>query len=273
MTVTAAFRIWIVASLCAVISVVLAAAWRTSSVLPQYGFTKLTVAAACALTVIAFGIGRNSRQFNLTVAAETLVAFGVLSLVVGLGSAILLAVNRFQATRSISVEDLSVVATVFIEGLFTAAVCPMLAMLIRIREAHLRIIEAGGPEMDAAARAADVLTTQLNTVTTHLSALNASLEKEVKTIQAAVTDVSGAARAMAESLWTESKRTKEALQGVETGAASLGAAAEKTGIATTRLGADLSSLTKSASDAKALLDALSNAVESVERFIKVKATT
>jgi methyl-accepting chemotaxis protein len=272
MTVAAAFRIWIVASLFGVIAVVLASTWRTSGVLPQYGFTTFTMGTACALTLIAFGIGRNSRQFNLTVAAETLVAFGVLSLVAGLGSAILLAVSRFQATKFIAIEDLSAVTTVFIEGLFTAAVCPMLAMLIRIREAQLRIIEAGGPEMDAAARAADELTTQLKTVTTHLAALNTSLEKEVKTFQTAAADVSGAARVMAESLWTESKRAKEALQRVETGAASLGAAAEKTGVATTRLGTDLSSLTKSASEAKALMDALSNAIESVERFIKVGAT-
>jgi hypothetical protein len=78
---------------------------------------------------------------------------------------------------------------------------------------------------------------------------------------------------MAESLWAESKRAKEALQRVESGAASLGAAAEQTGLSTTRLGAGLSSLTKSASEAKTLLDALSNAVESVERFIKVGATS
>jgi len=224
MTVTAAFRTWIVASLLGVIGVVLASVWRTSGVLPQYGFTTLTVGAAGALTVIAFGIGRNSRQFNLTVAAETLVAFGVLSLVVGLGSAILLAVSRFKATKTIAIEDLSAVTTVFIEGLFTAAVCPMLAMLIRIREAQLRVIEAGGPEMDAAAKAADALTTQLKSVTMHLTALNASLEKEVKTFQMATADVSGAARVMAESLWAESKRAKEALQRVESGAASLGCA-------------------------------------------------
>jgi len=171
MTVAAAFRTWIVASGLGVISVVVASLWRTSGVLPQYGFTLLTVAAACTLTLVAFAVGRNTRQFNLTVAAETLVAFGVLSLVVGLGSAILLAVSRFQSTKVIAIEDLSAVTTVFIEGLFTAAVCPMLAMLIRIREAQLRIVEAGGPEMDAAARAADTLTNQLKTVTTHLAAL------------------------------------------------------------------------------------------------------
>jgi methyl-accepting chemotaxis protein len=271
MTVAAAFRTWIVASLFGVIIVVLASTCRAFGILPRYAFATLSVVAACALTLIAFAIGRNTRQFNLTVAAETLVAFGVLSLVVGLGSAILLAVGRFQVTNVIAIDDLSEVTTVFIEGLFTAAVCPMLAMLIRIREAQLRIVEAGGPEMDAAARAADALTNQLKTVTTHLSALNISLEKEVKTFQTAAADVSGAARVMAESLWSESKRVKEALQRVETGAASLGAAAEKTGAATTRLGTDLSSLTKSASEAKALLDALSNAVESVERFIKVGA--
>jgi hypothetical protein len=273
MTIAAAFRTWIIASLFGVLAVALASSWRTSGVLPQYGFTVLTVGAACALTLVAFVIGRNTRQFNLTVAAETLVAFGVLSLVVGLGSAILLAVSRFKATKIIGIEDLSTVTTVFIEGLFTAAVCPMLAMLIRIREAQLRIVEAGGPEMDAAARAADALTNQLNEVTAHLAALNTSLEKEVKTFQTAAADVGGAARVMAESLWTESKRAKEALQRVETGAASLGAAAEQTGRATTRLGTDLSGLTKSASEAKTLLDALSNAVESVERFVKVGANS
>jgi len=273
MKVNVAFRIWIIASLLSAFTVFVASSWRSSGVLPQYGFTFLTVGAAVAMTVVALVIGRNTRQFNLTVAAETLVAFGVLSLVVGLGSAIMLAVDRFQATRTIEIEDLTAVTTVFIEGLFTAAVCPMLAMFIRIREAHLRIIEAGGPEMDAAARAADALTNQLKNVTTQLAALNTALEKEVKTFQTAAADVSGAARVMAENLWTESKRAKEALQRVESGATSLGDAAEKTGAATTRLGTDLTKLTKSASETKALLDALSNAVESVERFIKVGATS
>ena len=110
----------------------------------------------------------------------------------------MLGVSRFQVTKVIDIEDLNAVATVFIEGLFTAAVCPMLAMLIRVWEAQLRIVEAGGPEMDAAARAADALTDQLNTVTMHLTALNASLEKEVKTFQTAAADVSGPARVMAE---------------------------------------------------------------------------
>jgi hypothetical protein len=271
MTIANAFRAWIVFSLLAVLVVALAAAWRSTGVLPQYGFMVLTIGAACVLTFVAFAIGRNSRQFNLTVAAETLVAFGVLSLVIGLGSAILLAIARFKVARTIQIDDLSAIGTVFIEGLFTAAVCPMLAMLIRIREAQLRITDAGGAEMDAAARAADALTEQLKSVTAHLTALNASLAKEVKTFQTAAADVGGAARVMADTLWNEGKRTKDALQSVEAGAATLATAAERTGTATTRLGGELGGLTKSATDAKSLLDALSNAVESVERFIRAGA--
>lgn len=273
MTVAATFRVWIVASLMSVVAVGVAAALRTSNTLPQYGFTVFTVLTALVLTCVAFFIGRSSRQFNLTVAAETLVAFGVLSLVVGLGTAILLAVNRFQMANAIAMDDLKTVTTVFIEGLFTAAVCPMLAMLIRIREAQLRIVEAAGPEMDAAARAADTLTAQLKSVTTNLAALNASLEREVKTFKTAASDVGGAARVMADNLWNEGKRAKEALEQTQAAATTFAGAAEKTGAATAKLGADLGGLTKSSADARALLDALSKAIESVERFVKVGAAS
>jgi hypothetical protein len=256
------------ASVLSLAGVGFAAAGRIGDVLPPFGFTVFTIAAALLLTLVAFVVGGKSRQFNLTVAAETLVAFGIFSLVVGLGCAILLALSRFQSADTIKMDDLGAVTTVFIEGLFTAAVCPMLAMLIRIRDAQLRVAEAGGAEMDGAARAADALASQLKAMTATLTALNTALVEEVKTFRTAAAEVGAAARVMADDLFKGSKQAKEALQQVERGATSLGGTAEKAATATGRFGTELSGLTKSASDTKALLDALSKAVESVERFIK-----
>jgi hypothetical protein len=74
-----------------------------------------------------------------------------------------------------------------------------------------------------------------------------------------------------DSLWNEGKRAKEALGHTQAAATAFAGAAEKTGVATAKLGADLGGLTKSSADARALLDALSKAIESVQRFVKVGA--
>ena len=78
---------------------------------------------------------------------------------------------------------------------------------------------------------------------------------------------------MADNLWNEGKRAKEALEHTQSAATAFASAAEKTGATTSKLGVDLGHLTKSSADARALLDALSKAIESVERFVKVGAAS
>jgi hypothetical protein len=74
---------------------------------------------------------RSETRFDMTVAAETLVALGVFSLITGIVLAVIAAPNLYLAAGNGTPRDFEPILVPFAEGLFASAVAPLLATLLR----------------------------------------------------------------------------------------------------------------------------------------------
>lgn len=234
---------------------------------PDNMYMTATLFTAVCLTVLAFRLRKSSPQFNLTVAAETIVAFGIYCLIVGLGSAVVLAMNLAQAQPPLA-NHLPAMAWAFAEALATAALAPILAMLLRTHHVYLRIATSGAGDLDDAARAAKALTEQISLTVTRLASLNSALEKEVKALSDAAGSAASAAKSLADKLKTESDRARDALHQLEAGAIGFAKAAESSREAANSIEKPLKDIGSSANETRIALDALSTATVSVERFLR-----
>lgn len=199
----------------------------------------------------------NRADFDAVIAAEIIVAFGVLSLILGITAAV---VPLFIGTATLAVDNLRAlasIATPFLEGLATAGLAPFFAVLLRV-EAH----EAAG----AYDSSADM---------SSLAAATRDLAQDIRATQAALVmlqestrDASEATRALAEEVRGETVRLKDALGDSETRLRALGNAAGATGAEVAKLTGEASRLNIAVNDTGTMLHALGDLIESVERFVK-----
>ncbi len=162
------------------------------------GLVSSTVAgdpAAPSVAHLSFGIGtlvaqmelffaalyfrsRSATRFDMTVAAETLVALGVFSLITGIVLAVI-AARGLQITASTStLADFEPLLIPFAEGLFASAAAPLLATLLRQIEVlkYAPYSEGGSPgehlnslkhDADNAAKALSQLRIEAEAATKH----------------------------------------------------------------------------------------------------------
>lgn len=196
-------------------------------------------------------------DFDAVIAAEMIVAFGVLSLILGITAAV---VPLFIGTATLAVGDLSAlaaIATPFLEGLATAGLAPFFAVLLRI-EAH------------EAASAYDSTTDM-----TSLAAATRDLAQHIRVAHAALgelqesaRDASAATRALADEVRGETNRLSDAFGEGETRLRALGAAAGASGAEVAKLTSETTRLNIAVNDTGTMLHALGDLIESVERFVK-----
>lgn len=98
----------------------------------RYSFASATLIAQNWLFFAALYLrSRSAKRFDMTVAAETLVALGVFSLITGIVLAVMAAPNTHVVIGSSTLADFEPVLIPFGEGLFASALAPLLATLLR----------------------------------------------------------------------------------------------------------------------------------------------
>lgn len=196
-------------------------------------------------------------DFDSVIAAEMIVAFGVLSLILGITAAV---VPLFLGTATLAVNDLTAlaaVATPFLEGLATAGLAPFFAVLLRV-EAH----EASGAHDSAADMSS--LAAATRDLADHIRTAHAALGE----LQEAAREASEATRALAAEVRGETNRLSEAFGEGEVRLRALGAAAGASGAEVAKLTSEATRLNIAVNDTGTMLHALGDLIESVERFVK-----
>lgn len=195
--------------------------------------------------------------FDAVVGSEVIVAFGVLSLILGLVVGLS---SVFRAAGSAAAIDVGTMAVAagqpFLIGLLTAGVAPMLAMVVRLRCAEdLVAVDLAG-ETAALAGATEALTKRLR-----------AAEAIVGKLAVAMTETMVSSQKLATALEVDGGRLRTSLLESGGGLKQFGVAAGETGTAVQLLGGATGRLTASSAEATTLLDELGRLIAAVERFV------
>ncbi len=196
-------------------------------------------------------------DFDAVIAAEMVVAFGVLSLILGITTAV---APLFTGATSLQVNDISAlapVATPFLEGLATAGLAPFFAVLLRIEAHEAESAYDSTADMSSLAAATRDLTQHIRTTYAALGDLQQSAH-----------EASISTRALADEVRGEAGRLNSAFSEGETRLRLLGTAAATSGAEVAKLANETIRLNSAADQAGTMLTALGDLIESVERFVK-----
>lgn len=199
-----------------------------------------------------------SEGFDPIVASETMVAFGVFSLVSGLSSILLaLILGRIG---SVSGPNGLLVFLPFVEGLATAGLAPIFAMLLRIRVAELETeIDPTGDMAGLASATADL--------TSAVKAANVAVE----TFQKSTTSAGTAATGLASSMKSEADKWGLALQEGQAHVKTFGEATRISSGEVSQLASATENLRRVSSEVSTLMEELSRLIAAVERFVEPRS--
>lgn len=218
----------------------------------------VNIAALVYLRIRASGYMRSGRgDFDAVIAAEMMVAFGVLSLILGITSAVL---PLFLGGVSLRVDDLSALATLavpFLEGLATAGLAPFFAVLLRVEAHEVETSFDTSIDMSNLATATRDLTRELR-----------AAFKAIRQLQESAQDATVAAHLLAEEVRGDAGRLTRAFEAGEAQLKLLGGAAQSSSTEVARLADETAKLNATATETSAMLNALGELIESVERFVK-----
>ena len=240
---------------------------------------------------------RSDGAFSSAVAAETVVAFGVLALILGLVTAVGPLLGQAGAALTFDGETLKRLGAPFAQGLVAAGIAPVVAVLVRTAaaerdemgdsqiaaaEALRQAMAALAAEMNAARSAAAMLNSaladaaqktgrigpeigqNLDIVVTAAGRIGPSLSSSVAGL---ATTIDGAGTSLAGQLQQAGRQVAGSFGDVDARLTALASSAQAGNAELTRLGSSLGALTTQAGDAAAQLDALGAVTVSVEQFL------
>lgn len=262
----------------------------------------LLICNALILAALTWAASRRRREtggaFDLAFAAETVVAFGVLSLILGLVVALFPLLTGANEITQFSKKNLWAVGAPFLLGLATAGLAPLIAVLMRgwadddpaadpdvqlAALAQSAAMLAG--ELGRARREAGALTTAVQKTGAALTPLAADLDRDVKQIAVATAQIAPAIdaslQATTKSIDAELTRLTQSFEAMrarfeataETSRLQLeqfGASAQAGGASIAGAAAATQHLQQAATDTAVLLDSLGALITSVERFVDAR---
>jgi hypothetical protein len=270
MNLDATTKVWLGSVSAAALAILIVAPLRAIGVLSAWNLILVFLVSIVLLFFLAMKLVDAKPRLNLTIAAESIVALGIFSLILSIAVA-LYGVSDFMTQmdkRDLTSDDIRRFTVPFIEGLAAAALAPFIATVLRHFEASFSAIESGEAGMTEAAREAVGLALELKNATAAVAGLNKELTGTKVAFEAALANAVSAVRSLGETLAVETDRLKFALQRVQAEATGLSDASEKSRTAVSAFGSSMGALSSSSRDARELLDALGKLIESVERYVR-----
>lgn len=196
--------------------------------------------------------------FDPVVAAEAMVGFGVVSLVLGLTAVALHFVLGYIDLNALQQGDRSALFGFlpFAEGLATAGFAPFFAILLRLTVSERGFTVDAADDMDGLARAAVGLTKAMN-----------AAAASVETLRTGAAAAGGSTAGLATAMKTEADRWGLALQEGQAHVKTFGEAARSGSGQVSELADETSRLKAATADTTRLLEELARLIEQVERFV------
>jgi uncharacterized protein YhaN len=149
----------------------------------EYAFLAGTFGAQFWLFIAAIGLrSRDIPGFDMLVAAEIIIAMGVFSLILGLGTAVFLAVESSAQITTFELSAMGPFLLPFGEGLLAAGLAPLLASVLR----QIEVLNYSNKERDPGADLHDdlaQLSTTVRTASKSVGALIAKVDESTSTFE------------------------------------------------------------------------------------------
>jgi hypothetical protein len=251
-------------------AILICAPLRATGTLGAWSLVLVFLVSIVVLFFLAMKLASAKPRLNLTIAAETIVALGIFSLILSIAVA-LYGVSDFvteMAKRDLTIDDIRQFTVPFIEGLAAAALAPFIATVLRHFEASVAAVESGETGMSEAAREAAGLAHELKNAAAVIAGLNKELTGTKGAFETAITGAIAAAGRLGTTLDTETERLKFAFQRMQAEATAFSDTSENSRTAVLAFGSSMAALSSSSKDTRELLDALGKLIESVERYVR-----
>ncbi|MGJ4904944.1 hypothetical protein ACQR0V_25480 [Bradyrhizobium sp. HKCCYLS2058] len=265
---------WLIAASVAATLVLFCGFLRTLGIAGHGSLAATFILSVAVLLFFSLKLSSTRPRLNLTLAAETLVALGIFTLIISI-MVVLLSVSEFMieiAGRDLTLDDMRRFAWPFAEGLGAAAIAPFVATLLRHIEANQTSIDTGDSALADAARDAANLAEELRLATAKFRTMNTELTSNTDALKTAIAGSVKAATSLATMLQTESERLQVSFQRMQAEATGFGIAIEGSRVSAAGLATDLLTLKSSSKEATELLDALGKLIDSVDRYVRPDRT-
>ena len=227
------------------------------------------------LTITAFSLRRRGEgAFDMVVAAEAIIAFGIFSLVLGLVMSLNFATQAAPALDELSLETLRPLTIPFLEGLCAAAVAPALATILRQYDAlsgtEEEAVMAGSPVAGGSGffQRLEALEQGMTRAVEGAERLATVCESGAAKVETALGKLSESTDGLGDSIKSETERLAGAAKGGAVGLQELTAKAGESKTALEALTTETQAFKEAAAESTTLLTGLADLIESVERFVK-----
>jgi methyl-accepting chemotaxis protein len=218
------------------------------------------------LLILALALhSTNPKKFDVVIAAETIVVYGIANLILGLVSGVAMFYQGgFFSEGGFRAELIPRLSQPFLEGLLVAGIAPLSAAILR----NLAIDQDGadGIDFELLRAESDNLTTSMKRAATQIDVLSGAAEQSSAVLNASITRAAEAADRFASDFTTKFDGIEDAVgeltKSVEGMASRLGTSVDQFA----GLGENLKALKTKAAEAAEMLETLSAAIEKVERF-------
>ncbi len=240
-------------------------------VLPHWVYAAVVLSAIYALFRFARNADKETRQkIDLLIAAETIVAFGIVGLIFGLTISVLPILSAPLPEGGLSLTTLSPIIQMFLFSLSGAAFAPIFAVLLRNHEFAVTSTgtPSGGLDADDLSPVFKKLSDELTAMVTKVETLSAVVEHGAGAFKASLSEasssVSGFATGVKEEVAGLEKNMAAASHQIESLQKSFSDLTGKT----KDTGDALSQMKAVANQNSQMLEELSRLIETIDRFIQ-----
>ncbi len=225
----------------------------------------------------------NKSDFDVLVASESIVGFGVASLVGGVVVSLLLFLNKFSietpASSSWSQQDTVNLIRPFLEGLSIAALAPLLAIFLRNLESEQNksAIHFDAVDLSHHVKSTSSNLTQLNS---EIGSLTLALKKQAAEVEKAAAAASKATAGLGSAIVQDMKHLQDALMAARAEIKGIGDAAQNARVSVNEFGSgtetakravskcaiEITNMKEAATQSTTLLDGLAKLIASVKTF-------
>jgi hypothetical protein len=222
-------------------------------------------------------------RFDMVVASESIIAFGIFALICGVVIAAVFTLPRIDLARGFSLEALRLLLTPFAEGLIAAGFAPLLATVLR----HIEVLKYGAATDDAVApevemkvelenlrKEALAATKSFNDLIAACERSRAIFERSATSLNKSTDAYEAGVEKIQAALGRFGEVIKEECSTIETSLGTLNARLEDNENQLSRSTQEMIDLTEAtrrfkaaAEEGTTLVEGLRSVVESIERFI------
>ena len=217
---------------------------------------------------------RGGPSFDMIVASESIIAFGIFSLVLGLVMSLNFASSTSLDLSELTLDALRPLMVPFLEGLCAAAVAPALATVLRQYDALSQADEGelfGGSAVPGGSgffKRLEMLDERLNSAVAGAEALATSCEQGAERIEAAVETLAESTAGLGETIAEQQQRFAASATASESELVGLSRSVAQSRDALESLASETRALKNAASEGTTLLNGLGKLIASIDRFIK-----